>query len=169
MWPMNPPGDPRSHHRWSVWRPMDSLGFAETISEWNWTYDSLISCVHFSPITCCQGPELCTCAWVKRRFWLPPFDHFNWFHALSRLLIDGPPRTETDHPTINHGWSVVRPKILHFPQHCIPLPHGGAMGPSCENLGKIMGYKEYRASIHWAVRCLTTKSREVSKPRDWMS
>ena len=25
MRPMNPPGDPRSHHRWSVWRPMNSL------------------------------------------------------------------------------------------------------------------------------------------------
>ena len=34
-------------------------------------------------------------------------------------LIDIPPRTETDHPTINHGWSVGRPRILLFPQHCI--------------------------------------------------
>ena len=45
---MNPPGDPRSHHRWSVWRQMNSLGFAENISKWNWIYDStdsLISCV----------------------------------------------------------------------------------------------------------------------------
>ena len=33
-------------------------------------------------------------------------------------MIDGPPRTETDHSTINHGWSIVRPRILHFPQHC---------------------------------------------------
>ena len=47
-------------------------------------------------------------------FW--PF--FNWSHGLSRLLIDGPPRTETDHPTINHGWSIGRTRILHFPQHC---------------------------------------------------
>ena len=29
MRPMNQRGDPRSYHRWSVWRPMDSLGFAE--------------------------------------------------------------------------------------------------------------------------------------------
>ena len=34
-------------------------------------------------------------------------------------LIDVPPRTETDHPTINHGWSVGRPRILLFPQHCM--------------------------------------------------
>ena len=32
-------------------------------------------------------------------------------------MIDGPPRTETDHPTINHGWSVGQTRILHFPQH----------------------------------------------------
>ena len=28
---MNPPGDPRSCHRWSVWRLMDSLGFTENV------------------------------------------------------------------------------------------------------------------------------------------
>ena len=33
MRPMNPPGDPRPYHRWSIWRPMDSLGFAENVSE----------------------------------------------------------------------------------------------------------------------------------------
>ena len=27
MRPMNPQGDPRSYHSWSVWRPMDYLGF----------------------------------------------------------------------------------------------------------------------------------------------
>ena len=27
MRPMNPPGDPRSYHRWSFWWPMDSLRF----------------------------------------------------------------------------------------------------------------------------------------------
>ena len=42
MRPMNPPGDPRSHHRWSVWRPMNSWGFGGNISEWNWTYDSIM-------------------------------------------------------------------------------------------------------------------------------
>ena len=42
---------------------------------------------------------------------------FNWFHGISRLLIDGPTRTETGHPTINHGWSIGRPRILHFLQH----------------------------------------------------
>ena len=40
MRPMNPPSDPRSYHRWSVWRPMDSLGFTENVSEWKWTDDS---------------------------------------------------------------------------------------------------------------------------------
>ena len=47
--PMNPPGDPRSYHRWSVWRPMDSLGFSENVLEWKWRDDStdaLISNVH---------------------------------------------------------------------------------------------------------------------------
>ena len=33
MQPINPPGDPRSYHRWSVWRPMNSLGFAEKVLE----------------------------------------------------------------------------------------------------------------------------------------
>ena len=47
-------------------------------------------------------------------FW--PF--FYWLHGLSRLLIGGLPRTETDHPTINHRWSVRRVRILHFLQHC---------------------------------------------------
>ena len=28
MRPMNPLGDPRSYHRWSIWRPMDSLGLS---------------------------------------------------------------------------------------------------------------------------------------------
>ena len=37
MRPTNRPGDPRSHHRWSIWWPMNSLGFAENNSEWNWT------------------------------------------------------------------------------------------------------------------------------------
>ena len=61
--------------------------------------------------------SVCTCASAKHGFRVTHFGHFIWFHALSRLLIDGPTTTETDHPTINHGWSVVRPRILHFPQH----------------------------------------------------
>ena len=40
MRPMNPPGTPSSHHRWSVWWPMNSWGFEGNILEWNWTYDS---------------------------------------------------------------------------------------------------------------------------------
>ena len=46
MWPMNPLGDSRSYHGWSVWRPMNSLGFAKNISEWKLTEassDALIS------------------------------------------------------------------------------------------------------------------------------
>ena len=49
MPPMNPPSDPRSYHRWSVWRPMDSLGFAENVLEWKRRDDStdaMISNVH---------------------------------------------------------------------------------------------------------------------------
>ena len=49
---MNPPGDPRSYHRLSVWWPMDSLGFVGNVLEWKWRNDStgaLISNVH------CQG------------------------------------------------------------------------------------------------------------------
>ena len=59
MQPMNPAGDPRSYHRWSVWRPMDALGFAENVSEWKWTDDStdaLISNVHDALVKC--GPRL---------------------------------------------------------------------------------------------------------------
>ena len=106
--PMNPPGDPRSYHRWSVWWPMDSLGFAENVSWWKWTdhsTDALISNVPGALVKC--GPR---------------FVHltiFDWLHGLGRLLIGGLPRTETDHPTINHRWSVKRARILHFLQHCL--------------------------------------------------
>ena len=57
MRPMNPPGDPRSYHRGSVWRSMGSLGFAENVSEWKWTDDStyvLISNFHCALAKC--GP-----------------------------------------------------------------------------------------------------------------
>ena len=40
MRPTNRPGDPWSYHRWSVWRPMDSLGFTENVSEWKCIDDS---------------------------------------------------------------------------------------------------------------------------------
>ena len=66
MRPMNPSSDPRSYHGWSVWRPMDSLGFAENLSEWKWTDDStddaLISNVHCALVKCrprlVDNPEL---------------------------------------------------------------------------------------------------------------
>ena len=47
MQPMNPPGDPRSHPRWFVWRPMDSLGFAETF--WNETGHT----IHWYQVSIC--------------------------------------------------------------------------------------------------------------------
>ena len=88
---MNTPGDPRSYHRWSVWRPKDSLGFTENVSDWKRSDDStdaLISNVHCALVKC--GPRL------------THLTIFDWLHGLSRLLIGGLPRTETDHPTINH-------------------------------------------------------------------
>ena len=106
-WPTNPPGDPRSCHRWSDWRPMDSLGFAENVLEWKWrddSTDSLISNVHSALVKC---GHVCYTLTI-----------IDWLHGLSRLLIDGLPRTETDHPTINHRWSVRRARILHFLQYC---------------------------------------------------
>ena len=39
--------------------------------------------------------------------------------SCSQYIIDGPPRTETDHLTFNHGWSIGRPRISLFPQHCM--------------------------------------------------
>ena len=101
------------HISWSstlaqvMWRPMDSLGFARKF--WNESGetipDALISNVH--------------CAFVKCGPRLVHFDHFfYWLHGLSRLLIGGLPRTEMDHPTINHRWSIRRARILHFLQHC---------------------------------------------------
>ena len=40
MRPMNPTVDPRSHHGWSVGRPMNSLCFAEYIFKQKWTDNS---------------------------------------------------------------------------------------------------------------------------------
>ena len=45
--------------------------------------------------------------------------HFSWFHGLSRLVNDGPPRIESDHQTVNHWRSDGRLRILHFLQHCM--------------------------------------------------
>ena len=109
MRPMNPPGDPKSYHRWSVWRPMDSLGFAENVSGWKWTNDSTDLCTDIK----------CSLCLSKMRAPFGPFwQFFYWLHGLSRLLIGRLPRTETDHPTINHRWSVRRARILHLLQHC---------------------------------------------------
>ena len=66
-------------------------------------------------------PSICLFVLVpewKRGFRLAHFDrYFYLFDGLTRLLIvliDGPPRTEMDHPTGNHGWSVGRTRILLF-------------------------------------------------------
>ena len=134
MRPMNPQGDPTSCHRWSVWRPMNSLGFAENISEWNWTYyspDALISCVLL--YLCLSKTPMSTGS-----LW----SYFNWFHGLGKLLIDRPPRTSTDHPTINHGWSVGRTRILHFPQHC---------------------WEQTSVRITWYVSCPATQDGNIMK------
>ena len=53
MRPMNPLGDSMSYHGRSVWRPMNSFGFAKNISEWTRTDDStdaLISYVRVATI-----------------------------------------------------------------------------------------------------------------------
>ena len=41
MRPINPPGDPRSYHRGSLWRPIDSLGFMKMF----WKNESVCVCV----------------------------------------------------------------------------------------------------------------------------
>ena len=92
---------------------MDSSGFTENVSEWKWTdnaTDALISNVH------CDNADPVWSIW--------PF--FYWLHGLSRLLIGGLPRTETEHPTINHRWSVRRARILYFLQHCNKHPMAAA-------------------------------------------
>ena len=76
MRPMSPPGDPRPCHRWSVCRPIDSLGFAENVLEWNWrdnSADALISNVH--------------CALSKWGSCLVHFDNF-WLVAWYQQIID---------------------------------------------------------------------------------
>ena len=89
MRPMSPPGDPRPYYRLSVWRPMDSLGFAENVLEWKWRDDStdaLISNVY--------------CALSKYGSRLVHFDHF-WLVAWSQQIIDWRTTQNWDGP-INH-------------------------------------------------------------------
>ena len=114
MLSMNPPGDPRSYYRLSVWRPMDSLGFAENVLEWKWTDDST------DALTLNVYCALVKCRPCLVHFWA----FFDWLHGLSRILIGGLPRTETDHPNINHG-------ILHFLQHCVTYWVWQSVGLSC--------------------------------------
>ena len=35
----------------------------------------------------------------------------------------GPPRKNTEHPDFHHGWSVGRPRIIFFVQHCNIIAH----------------------------------------------
>ena len=101
---MNPPGDPRSYHRWSVWQPMDSLGFAENVSEWKWrddATDALISNVH--------------CAIVKWGPCLVHFDHLftGCMVSADYWLADYPePRRTTQPSTI--GGPLGEPGICIF-------------------------------------------------------
>ena len=47
MRPMNSPADPRSYNRWSVWRPINYLGFAENIWESMWKNDFPIALMSY--------------------------------------------------------------------------------------------------------------------------
>ena len=111
MRPMDPPGDPRSYHRWSVWRPVDSLGFAENVLEWKWrdySIDALISNVR--------------CALVKCRPRLVHFDHFliGCMVSADYWLADCPELRRATQPSVS-WWSIRRARILHFLQHCPSL------------------------------------------------
>ena len=101
MRPMNPQGDPRSYHSWSVWRPMDYLGFCRKC------FVMKVERRFYR----CTDIKCPLCLSKMRTLFGPFWPFFYWLHGLSRLLID--------HPTINHRWSVRRARILHFLQHCI--------------------------------------------------
>ena len=98
------------------------------------------------------------CTDIKCPLWLSkirtpfgPFDHFfHWLHGLSRLLIGGLPRTETEHPTINHRWSVRRARILHFLQHCNkhPIAAAGSSVLVWQKLGRI-GRSDKTVILDW--------------------
>ena len=119
MRPMNPTGDPRSYHGWSVWQPMHSLCFAKNISEEKWTDNSLISYPWFitrlqsianAPeiLQSCMKPLVCLCVfvWIKCEYRLAHFDQFfNWFYGLSIhvLLTDHPELRRTTQPSIMGG------------------------------------------------------------------
>ena len=51
----------------------------------------------------------------------PFWSFFDWLHGLGRLLIGGLPRNETDHPTINHRWSVRRARFFAFSAALVKL------------------------------------------------
>ena len=40
------------------------------------------------------------------------------FFVIFGHIIYGPPKCYTDHPALHHGWSVWRPRIFDFGQHC---------------------------------------------------
>ena len=57
MRPMNPTGDPRSYHGWSVGRPMNSLCFAKNISEEKWTDNSADALITYNNNNNNNGPN----------------------------------------------------------------------------------------------------------------
>ena len=101
---MNPQGDPRSYHRWSIWRPMDYLGFAENVS--NKSGETIPHMYWY---------QMSKCLSKMRTPFGPFWPFFYWLHGLRKLLIGGLPRNEMDQPTINH---VRRARILHSLQQC---------------------------------------------------
>ena len=74
--PMNPSGEPWSYHRWSIWRPMDSLGFAKKCFLMTLTVDR--------PFHRCTDIKCPLCLSKMRT---PFFDHF-LLVAWSQQFID---------------------------------------------------------------------------------
>ena len=116
MRPMNPPGDPRSYHRWSVWRPMDSLGFAENVSEKKWRDDStdtLISNVHCALVKC-------ECIWSSFTIFI------DCIVSADYWLADYPELRRTTQPSTIRG-------PLGEPGFCIFCSTDGDMCPWATN------------------------------------
>ena len=136
MRPMNLAGNPRSYHGWFVWRPMPydkhSPQYCNSKNlvflPWVWAISAGHVC-HASWEVMIKTYTIdfyCMKVQIKDKYSeIPILAVLNWFHCFSRLLIDGPPRieiiSELDHPTINHGWSIGRPKVFLFLQHCVSI------------------------------------------------
>ena len=103
MRPMYPPGDPRSHPRWSIWRPTNSSGFAQNISEWNRRYDSTDALIIRIHLYLCLNKTRIPIG----SFW--PF--FNWFQG---QIIDWRTTQNWDGSPNHQPW-VVRLMNQDFP------------------------------------------------------